>query len=342
MGLTLHSFLRNWNLSDMDPNISKLRLLCLSSDLTVLCSSPCYSKLPHPSPIPYIKMAPQESSPITYLQIGSKDHSVGWYDPPITSIPPPVRNLLENYSHISPEEVIPRIISTREKIWDIFPWPCVGQFRFLDLSLSQQPSYPAIMKRLLSGDRLLDVGCCLGQDLRKLVYDGVPPGSLYGMEIQREFVDLSYDFFDDREGRFRDVTFIRADLFDRGNKEVDQVAGTFGVIHVGMVFHIWDLEHQITACERLVELLRDEKGVMVIGQSVGNVVGKEVYIPSRGHRIYKHDVDTFVAMWEEVGRRTGTEWRVRAQLDTGLGIEQQQRNWDEASTRRLSFEVERI
>lgn len=198
------------------------------------------------------------------------------------------------------------------------------------------------MKRLLSGDRLLDVGCCLGQDLRKLAHDGVSPGSLYGLEIQGEFVDLAYAFFDDREGQFREVTFIQTDLFDRGNKQVAKVAGSFGIIHVGMVLHIWDLEQQITACKRLVELLRDEKGVMVVGQSVGNLVGKEVYIPSRGHRIYKHDVDTFVAMWEEVGRRTGTEWRVRAQLDTGLGIEQQQRNWDEPSTRRLSFEVWRI
>lgn len=292
--------------------------------------------------VPNITMPSQEASPTGYLQIGSKDRSVGWYDPPITSIPKPVRDLLENYSHVPPEEVIPRIIETRDKIWDVFPWPCVGQFRFLDLSLSQQPSYPAIMQRLVAGDRLLDVGCCLGQDLRKLAHDGAPPASLFGLEMQGEFISLAYEFFNDRDGPFRAATFIQADVLDVKKKEVAKVAGSFGIVHLGMVLHIWDLELQTKACERLVELLRDAKGVIIVGQSVGNVAGKEVYIPSRGHGIYKHDVDTFAAMWKEVGRRTGTEWIVRAQLDSGLGIKQQQRNWDEASTRRLSFEVVRV
>jgi hypothetical protein len=106
------------------------------------------------------------------------------------------------------------------------------------------------------------------------------------------------------------------------------------------VLHIWDLEGQTKACERVVELLKDEKGVMVVGQSVGSLVGKEQ--PARGRMIYKHDADTFAQMWEEVGRRTGTEWVVRARLDEGLGIDRRKREWDEPGTRRLSFEVERV
>lgn len=108
-----------------------------------------------------------------------------------------------------------------------------------------------------------------------------------------------------------------------------------------MVLHIWDLEGQIAACERVAELLRPENGVLVVGQSVGSVKAKE--FPGRGGKmIYKHDAETFAAMWEEVGRRTGTKWEVRASLDQGLGIEEQNRNWDEPTTRRLFFEVERL
>lgn len=46
----------------------------------------------------------------TEHQIGSKSKEVGWYDPPITAVAEPVRDLLENYSHYQPDEVIPRTI----------------------------------------------------------------------------------------------------------------------------------------------------------------------------------------------------------------------------------------
>lgn len=180
------------------------------------------------------------------------------------------------------------------------------------------------------------MGCCFAQDLRKLVRDGAPSSALYGLEIQKEFIELAYDFFRDRD-TFQG-TFIHADLLDRSNEEVAAVAGTFGIVQLSMVLHIWDLEGQTVACERVIELLRPEKGVLIVGQSVGDLVAKE--FPGRGKNIWKHNVESFTEMWEEVGRRTGTKWQVRARLDEGPGG--QKRNWDEPTARRLSFEVERL
>lgn len=188
-------------------------------------------------------------------------------------------------------------------------------------------------------DRLLDVGCCMAQDLRKLARDGAPSSCLYGLEQQAEFVDLGYDFFGDRDSF--GATFVVADLMDRADARVRALEGSFGVVQFGMVLHIWDLEGQTRACERVVELLRPEKGVMVVGQSVGDVGGTEA--PGRGGKmIFKQNVETFEKMWEEVGRRTGTKWEVRARLDEGLGIDQKKREWDAPTTRRLNFEVERV
>ena len=222
----------------------------------------------------------------------------------------------------------------RDKLWDIFPWPCIGQFRFLDLSLRRQLRYQTILSRIQDGDRFLDVGCCMAQDLRALIHDGAPAENLFGLEKEGAFLDIGFEFFGDRD-KLSGVKFMRGDLLDRDNEEMKSLARTFGIIQLGMVLHIWDWEGQVRACERAVELLRDEKGVMVVGQSVGSLKGKAV--PARGKEIFKHDPDTFAAMWEEVGKRTDTNWRVRAVL-----VEFERRSWDEEDTRKLSFEVERV
>lgn len=292
-------------------------------------------------------------SEIPATQIGTKDRSVGWYDPPLDTVDEAIQALLQEYSGIPADEVIPRIIAVvsssppsllfpqtltdptpqREKLWDIFPWPCIGQFRFLDLSLRRQPLYHTILSRLQSGDRLLDVGCCMAQDLRALVRDGAPAGGLFGLEKEGAFLEIGYDFFGDRDRL--GVRFIYGDLLDRDGEEMKDLVRTFGIVQLGMVLHIWDWEGQVRACERAVELLRDEAGVLVVGQSVGSSKGRAV--PARGRDIFKHDPDTFAAMWEEVGKRTGTNWRVRAVL-----VEFERRSWDEEDTRKLSFEVERV
>jgi len=178
----------------------------------------------------------------------------------------------------------------------------------------------------------------MAQDLRLLAHHGVPSSSLCGLEIQPEFVSLGYEFFGDRESFHG--KFIVGDLMDRANEEAKALEGGVGIVQLGMVLHTWDLEGQIMACERVAELLRDERGVMVVGQSVGDVEGKE--FSARGRMIYKHNVESFGRMWEEVGRRTRTRWAVRARLDEGLGIDGGRREWDEKSARRLGFEVERV
>ena len=74
--------------------------------------------------------------------------------------------------------------------------------RFLDFSLARMPSYDKILARLCdpaAPAKLLDVGCCFGQDLRRLVVDGAPSENLVGLELKPQFLSLGYDLFADRE-----------------------------------------------------------------------------------------------------------------------------------------------
>lgn len=191
---------------------------------------------------------------------------------------------------------------------------------------------------LKSGGKLLDLGCCFGQDLRKLVHDGAPASSLYGADLRSEFIDLGYDLFLDRDRI--GVQFLTADIFDP-NSSLKQLDGQMSVVYIGLLLHLFDWEGQRKACERIVGFLKPEKGVLVLGQQVGCLVACDVM--SGGERkVTRHDLASFEKLWKEVGERTGSQWEVRANLDEGLGVGDGTRAWDRHETRRLVFEVERV
>jgi SAM-dependent methyltransferase len=226
----------------------------------------------------------------------------------------------------------------RDRAWEIHPYPCVGQLRIIDLCLSRSPSYQLVLSRLQNGARLLDLGCCFAQDLRKLVRDGAPSTNLYGAELKPEFISLSYELFLDKDTF--GAHFMQADIFEEGGA-LQELEGKMDIVQVGLFLHLFDLEGQTAACKKIVRLLKQEKGVLVTGQQVGAT--EPVQMPrGSGSKMYKHNAESFEKMWRDVGEQTGTQWKVTASLDAGLGIEEKKRTWDDPNTRRLVFEVERI
>lgn len=226
----------------------------------------------------------------------------------------------------------------RDRAWEIHPYPCVGELRFIDLSLCRMPSYTAVVESIKNGGSYLDIGCCFAQDIRKLVYDGALADRLWGAELLPDFIDLGYDLFNDKDRL--GAHFMTADIFD-AKGPLKQLKNSIDIIHIGLFLHLFDWEGQKTACEVIVKLLKDRIGVLVLGQQVGSLTPGQVPKGS-GSSMFKHDAATFEKMWVEVGEATGTKWEVRARLDAGLGIEQHKRKWDDPNTRRLTFEVERL
>lgn len=228
--------------------------------------------------------------------------------------------------------------SQRDKAWDIFPYPCIGQFRFLNLSLSKKPSYASILSRIREGATYLDIGCCIGQDIRKLVHDGAPGNKLHGAELQGHFIKLGYDFFRDKETL--QAMLMQADAFDLGESSpLGGLVGKIDIIHMGQVVHLFGWDRQRDLLENCVKLLRPaSSGAMILGQAVGDVEGGT----KPGGQIFVHSVETFNKMWVEISERTGLKFNCRAILDEGLGIAESRRGWDAATRKRLSFEVERV
>ncbi|KAL8719434.1 MAG: hypothetical protein Q9225_003557 [Loekoesia sp. 1 TL-2023] len=275
------------------------------------------------------------------VQTESKKNNKGvaWYHDTPRDIDPITRELLENYSKIPPHQLEQHVIAIREKAWDVYPYPCIGQFLFLNLTINLSPYYPTLLSRLRDDNQtLLDLGCCFGQDVRKLVSDGAPSQNIYGADLYGEFMELGYELFRDR--KTLKSTFFPTDILNERDLLLKGLDGEMDVVYLGLFLHHFDFETCVKVCVRISKLLKPQPGSLVMGVQVGSLVGdtKPIPIPSGGI-LWRHDVESFQRVWEEVGAITGTKWKVEGRLVKAKGFGEK---WQIEGTRRLGFEVLRL
>ena len=82
-------------------------------------------------------------------------------------------------------------ISQRDKAWAVRSYPCTGLGLWLDPMLPKSPAYASIIQKLQAGASFLDIGCFIGQDLRRLVADGAPSDRLYAVDVVSHW-DVGY------------------------------------------------------------------------------------------------------------------------------------------------------
>ncbi|KAF2643795.1 hypothetical protein P280DRAFT_420196 [Massarina eburnea CBS 473.64] len=265
-------------------------------------------------------------------------HPPGWTEE-IKDLTPEAQELFENYSKISSDEIKPHIKKIRDEAFKIHPYPCLATFAFLELMDTQSPIYNEVLNRLKNGAKYLDIGCCVGQDIRKLVYDGAPSENTYGSDLEKGFLDMGYDLFLDRE-TLR-TTFIAADVFD-SESELSKLEGKIHIIHAALFLHLFTEEQCFQAVKRMVKLFEDEKNVLFIGKQLGRVEAG----PISEHR-YRHNDESFANLWKQIGDETGMKWEVDAKLEdedlyemaAKMGMKA---NFLPEGTRYLTFSVRRV
>ena len=169
--------------------------------------------------------------------------------------------LLVEYSGIPKDRVIDHIEQIRSQGWSVETYPCIGMYVFIELSMSQHPAYAKILESLrsdLEDTTLLDLGCCLGQDLRKLVHDGASGRRLIGYDIEPRFFSVGYEAFRDNsrlQAQFISGNFLeqaelatsgKSDGKEASNPSPEQILGPrYDFIHAADVFHLWSWEKQV-------------------------------------------------------------------------------------------------
>jgi len=190
--------------------------------------------------------------------------------------------------------------------------------RFLDFSLAKMPSYDKILARLCDTTapaRLLDVGCCFGQDLRRLVADGAPSENLVGLELEPKFVDLGFGLFADRE-LFKGQMIVGSIFDESVNGPVASLKGSINIVNAAFFFHLFSLDDQIKLGVNLVNLMKDDPKAMVLGRHLGSSIGEERSSPmAPTGKMYFHSPDSFKSLWATISERTQTTWHVNAWLE---------------------------
>ncbi|KAJ5622240.1 hypothetical protein N7528_005472 [Penicillium herquei] len=274
-------------------------------------------------------MAKAESDLRSMITQGKDPRELPWYQTDLEEVYQPAKTILENYSKIQPDQVLQHVKdvvgycfpypSRRERAFKVFPYPCIGAFRFLDMSIPQSPAYPEILERLKSGQKLLDVGCAVGQELRHLVYDGVPSENICASDLRQDFFNIGYDLFADRSTL--KSQFIVSDIFDDHSELVKQLSNGVDIINASSFFHLFTWDQQITVAKRVVGLLRAQPGSLVVGRQVGRLDPTDPEDKSASQEHYRHSVDTWKRLWKQVGAETGTEWEVEAWMVEWAGAD---------------------
>ena len=260
---------------------------------------------------------------------------VAWFEdnPTDSQIPPPTRQLLESYSGIESSKVFDHVVKVRDEAWKVHPYPCIGQFRFLEPSFSELEEYDEIVSRLREGQKLLDMACCFGQTIRQLVAGGAPANNIYGCDLEPDFIELGYKLFKDQDTL--QTKFLIADILDP-TSELTSLKGQLDMVYAGSFFHLWGFEKQVEVSKAVAALLRPERGSMILGRQVGAVDAVEK--TSVTGTMYRHNVESFKAMWKRIGDDLGITFTVKAKLKELSGNHS---HFHSDDTRRIWFVVRR-
>nr|UOK93806.1 atlF [Penicillium chrysogenum] len=203
------------------------------------------------------------------------------YDPNLNHVDEPVRSIIEEYSNIPADKILDHVRQLRDRAFKIFPYACIGKFSFLQLSIASSPLYPELLRRTKGGEKLLDLGCAFGQELRRLIYDGAPCSSLYGSDIRPEFLELGCDLFLDHDNMSDQL--IGADITDDKSELVVRLKGEL------------DMPGSLIVCR--IMACRDQS-------AINATLGRMPY--------YYHDLSSWNRLWEKVQHDTSLQLDVHS------------------------------
>jgi len=215
---------------------------------------------------------------------------------------------------ISPDEgvVRQRVFDIQKKAYEEYPYPCIKRFVFVSLRMKKLSVYKEILERGKRTDAIfLDLGCCMGTDVRNLVYQGYPASQVAGSDLRETYISLGHELFQDKDTCR--IKFLPADVFDLPStlsttrvsnletvSQLDDLAGSATFIHAGSLFHLFDAPKQKALAIRLFRLWTREPNAIIFGRHQGLSPEGSLSKSRPGWEAHGHSPESWEAMWKEV------------------------------------------
>jgi hypothetical protein len=193
--------------------------------------------------------------------------------------------------------------------------PCIGLWWWLVLGMSTHPGYAEVLEFLKSHSpssprAFLDLGTCVGQDVRKLIHDGVPLECVYGSDLLGGYEAVGHALFHDKEKM--EGHFIKGDIFnDSPHSALVKTRGTWDIVNINMFLHGFAWDEQVSACKYILKLLKPQPGSVVMGIQSGSTksgvvkLGPPFLSAGVERDVFLHDTESFEKMWEEIAESEG-------------------------------------
>lgn len=259
---------------------------------------------------------------------------VPWYSQSLKSRIADHGDFLSSYTGLQGEELAQHIHAIRDWVWALAPYPCIGRGWFLLPGVSGLRVWPDVVEAARDGQTILDLGCGLGQDLRRLQSEAIGDGktptppttttslSLYASDVRREMWDMGCELFRDKQpvAKFlcADARRVRLDgrpgaSFGEGGG-LEEIRGRVDVVMMSQLLDLFFWHDQLAVGRTIVEL--SHVGTKVVGCTLGVVEGGAGEVQREGDlgllRMY-HDVHSFGTLWWDIGESTGTSWKVEVE-----------------------------
>jgi len=253
-------------------------------------------------------------------------------DESIFSLTPKQLEFLQSKITADDGELRKRVIDTQKQAYEHFPYPCIRHFAFLKLAMAMHPAYREIIASGRRGDTLLvDIGCCMGTDVRKAAYDGYPAENIIGCDLHAEFLHLGHQLYDDASNC--KISFFAADIFDVQSSETSpadspegarpayatpkklmsgerksgsgvfsnlrELRGKVTHIYAGLLFHLFDEDAQTHLAECLAMLLCRQPGAIIFGRHEGREQSGTISAEDQRTR-FGHSPETWENLWRQV------------------------------------------
>lgn len=149
---------------------------------------------------------------------------------------------------------------------------------------------------------------------------------------------MGYELFADRDTL--SCEFITSDIFDDSSELFQRLGEKVDMINAASFFHLFDWDTQVKLAKQVMKLMKPKPGSIVVGRHVGDYNAGELEAKELGSNIWRHDLDSWRRLWEQVGRETGTDWKVDVTGEEWKGITKVAHNGE--TTFKMQFVVRRV